>query len=620
MQIHSGRIREYHQPKKPVVSNSLLLLILVIEALFIGVLYLAFSKETLTGNLIQTLKSGVFFQPAQQTPPASISADPLPVLLGVYPSDALQVTYWELENMDLWLNEEGVQARISLAGTYMDIEFHNPEYNVPAELNAAWNAGYTPFVNLTAYQHTAAEVAGDPAVEKSIRAWAAAYAEWSAQGQRRAFIAPLQEMNGGWVRYGMDPENFKKSFLKIQQIFREEGVAEDAVSWVFSPNGWSEEGHEFERYYPGDAYVDIVGFSTVNFGTCPDYIGNWDTYDLVIRPYLERMQKMAPGKPIFLTQLATVNVGENGPDDDLKDEWLMDTYTQLAAFPGVRAVLYFNRLKSEGSITNCRPVDWRIFDAYAEVAFDGFLEAVRSPRFQYWSPDSAGMTEVAFAAETPGSFLDAWPAEPFSGKEDPVYLEWIEILADLRIAPGCSAEEYSILGTTITNHYFCPQAVVTRADFAHFLVLALHGPQVNLPAAANRFTDLPPDHWVSPWVEQLAQDGLQLECSPGLFCPDLPVTRAEMAALLADAFFLPESNNPGPASGLFYDLPANHPLASRVEQMVQLAKTGGCSETEYCPDKEITRAELAFALVSTFELYQPERLSWYQAELRLVHE
>ena len=614
LRVCSKRPSKAHPEKIPALSNNMLLVFLFIEALFVGYMDLCLpGKSGILGLVQKFILSGNNNHTVQASTSDS-SSDPLPVLLGVYPSDALQVTFWELENFDQWLAEEGVQARLSIAGTYMDIEFHNPAFNVPAELSAAWNANYTPFVNLTAYQHTAEEVANDPYVEKSIRAWARAFADWSADGERRAFIAPLQEMNGGWVRYGMDPENYKKSFLKIQQIFYEEGVAENAVSWVFSPNGWSEEGHEFERYYPGDGFVDVVGFSTVNFGMCPDYIGSWDTYDLVILPYLERMQRMAPGKPIFLTQLATVNVGKNGPDDNLKNNWLEETYTQLASFPGVRAVLYFNRIKAESTITRCRPVDWRIYDKYAEVAYKGFLRAVRSPRFSYWAPNSSEMSETVFSPESQGSFLDVWPSEPFSGKGDPPYYEWIEILADLHIAPGCSTEEHIVPEYIHTDQYFCPQAFVTRAEFVKFLVLVRHGPEALAQASESSFADLPMDHWASPWVEQLANDGLRLECSSGLFCPDKVITRAEMTALLADAAFLPGNNVPTAASGVFSDLPAGHPLASRVEQMFRMGKAPGCSKTRFCPDQEVTRAELAYTLVSVFELYKPWRTLWYETE------
>ena len=94
--------------------------------------------------------------------PAAASIDGPPILLGLYTSDSLQVTSWEIENFDEWMQDEGLDKGISIAGTYMDFEFHNPEFNVHKELDAAWDLGYTPFINLTAYQQTAEQVAHDP--------------------------------------------------------------------------------------------------------------------------------------------------------------------------------------------------------------------------------------------------------------------------------------------------------------------------------------------------------------------------------------------------------------------------------------------------------------------------
>jgi len=226
LRVCSKRPSKAHPEKIPALSNNMLLVFLFIEALFVGYMDLCLpGKSGILGLVQKFILSGNNNHTVQASTSDS-SSDPLPVLLGVYPSDALQVTFWELENFDQWLAEEGVQARLSIAGTYMDIEFHNPAFNVPAELSAAWNANYTPFVNLTAYQHTAEEVANDPYVEKSIRAWARAFAEWLLMVKDRHF------------RYGMNPKNHKKSFLKTHRVSNIEGVAENTHMTIISLGQW----------------------------------------------------------------------------------------------------------------------------------------------------------------------------------------------------------------------------------------------------------------------------------------------------------------------------------------------------------------------------------------------
>lgn len=543
---------------------------------------------------------------------AALPKDHLPVFLGLYTSDSLQITYWELQHFDQWLAANDMDKRVTLAGTFMDIEFHNPDWNVARELDAAWENGYTPYVNLTAYQRSAMDVATDPEVEQRIRLWAAAYAAWANDGEKRAFIAPLQEMNGGWVRYGLDPQGFKLAFYKIQQIFAEEGVPANAVAWVFAPNGWSEAGHEFEVYYPGDDLVDAIAFSTLNFGFCPNYIGNWDGYDLIFRPYLERLQAMAPGKPIFISQTGTVNVGPEGPDDELKNEWLYDSFTRLAAFPGVRGILYYNLMKAELNIENCRPVDWRIYDRYNEIAYTGFLDAFSSPVFGHWEKDSVEMREIAFGESLPASFADTFPPHPLSGVSEIWYHPWVETLAMLRIAPGCRADHYPHGDQILNQNFFCPNMAVTRADAAHFLVLAQRGPDSIPPAAQGLYDDVPPDYWAATWIEQLALSVQLPPCQSGQFCPEEPITRAEAAYLLvhsAPGQHLPASGNP---SIVFDDVRSSDITAAAIGQMVGSGIMVACRPGHFCANEPVSRAEWARMLVLTFELQQVQDISWLQ--------
>ena len=302
--------------------------------------------------------------------------DPPDVFLGIYTSASLQVSAKEIGQVDQWMRTNGLTTRVAIAGTFMDIEFPNPEWNIPHDLDAAWSEGALPFVNLAVGTtslgtRTAYDVASG-VLDDAIRAWASVYADWSQGGERRAFIAPLQEMNTGWVSYGLDPENFKLAYARIRQIFLEEGVLESAVLWVFAPNGWSLPGHEFERYYPGDSAVDVVGFSAFNFGACALSGVGWDPYEVSIHPYLERMRTLAPDKSIFLAQTGTVAQGGD------KSFWLRESFDKIADFPMAQAIIYFNLSKVEPGASYCNPVDWRVYNPERNTGDSGFLDALRS--------------------------------------------------------------------------------------------------------------------------------------------------------------------------------------------------------------------------------------------------
>jgi hypothetical protein len=296
------------------------------------------------------------------------------VLLGMYTSASLQVTAPEIGQIEAWLKANEMDQQVAIAGTFMDIEFPNPDWNIPHDLDAAWDQGAVPFVNLAVGtaglgSRSAQDVASG-AIDDAIRQWASIFSQWSQGGTKRAFIAPLQEMNAGWVSYGLDPENYKLAFARIQQIFAEEGVPEEAVLWVFAPNGWSEPGQEFELYYPGDDVVDVVGFSAFNFGACVASGEGWDPYEEAIQPYMERMEAMAPGKPIFLAQTGTV---EEGGD---KGAWLVDTFKELREVQNFRGLIYFNVSKTEAGAPSCNPVDWRVYNPEMGAGEEGFIQAL----------------------------------------------------------------------------------------------------------------------------------------------------------------------------------------------------------------------------------------------------
>ena len=328
--------------------------------------------------------------PAAVTPQPTNLPQEREVVLGVYPSGFLQYKINEIISLDDWTSS--IEKRTTLVATFMDFEYPDPESFIPAEMEAAWGNGYIPFVNLAVgYYHLySAEQIANGEIDSQIRTWAEAYASWSKGGEKWALIAPLQEMNGFWTAYSGDPDNFKLAFRRIQEIFYEAGVESEAVSWVFAPNGWSTEGNEFELYYPGDGVVDVIGFSSFNFGDCSNW-PRWEVYEDIYQPYLDRMYKMAPEKPIVIAEIGTVAEGGD------KNYWLMDTYLKLISHPGLYGIIYFNREEFASSLEKCpHGTDYRVFNKQTEEGYSGYLEAIRSPRIVYYPPDNPLLRSTLF--------------------------------------------------------------------------------------------------------------------------------------------------------------------------------------------------------------------------------
>jgi len=103
-----------------------------------------------------------------------------------------------------------------------------------------------------------------------------------------------------------------------------------------------------------------------------------------------------------------------------------------------------------------------------------------------------------------------------------VFCRFIERFAQLGITGGCGGGS------------FCPNDPVTRGQMAVFIEAALGNPG---NACTGRFMDVPGGHPFCGFVERLADDGITGGCSqnPPMFCPNDPVTRAQMAVFLVAA-------------------------------------------------------------------------------------
>ena len=305
-----------------------------------------------------------------------------PILLGVSTGD-----YWGNQSVvENQLNKLGnlTGKRLSIGSLFMDLEDRNPAYNIPTQLDNLQNDGYTGFIHLMSHQKLENILNGslDPAIERLAKA----YANWATQGENHsAWIAPLPEMNGTWETYSGDAQSFKQAYRHIQDIFKTAGVPAQSVRWVFAPNGWSPSDRTFETFYPGADAVDAVSFSAFNWGYADaSTYKRWQTPTQAFDPYVQRLRKLAPDKPIFITQMGTTSFTATGSSPEAKNKWLKDAYTYFANAPGIRGVLYFNLNKE---------TDWSLFSSNGQL-YSGYQTAIQSPAYDYIAPAELAQTQL----------------------------------------------------------------------------------------------------------------------------------------------------------------------------------------------------------------------------------
>ncbi len=115
------------------------------------------------------------------------------------------------------------------------------------------------------------------------------------------------------------------------------------------------------------------------------------------------------------------------------------------------------------------------------------------------------------------------------------------------------------------------------------------------------FGDVATDYWAAAWIKQLAAEGITSGCGGGNYCPDATVTRAQMAIFLLKAKH-GSSYSPPNASGVFTDVPVGYWADKWIEQLAVEGVTSGCGNGNYCPDNSVTRAQMAVFLVKAFNL------------------
>lgn len=157
----------------------------------------------------------------------------------------------------------------------------------------------------------------------------------------------------------------------------------------------------------------------------------------------------------------------------------------------------------------------------------------------------------------------------------------IKALALRDIARGCSTE------------YYCPNRSVTRGQVAALLVRSL-----GLDGTSRDWFN---DDGSSPHqsaINVLAANGIADGCGDGRFCPNAPITRAQMATFLQRALDL---RTPLLSLKLFDDLGVSVHIPA-INALVNAGITNGCAPDRYCPNQAVTRAEMASFLARGLDL------------------
>jgi mannan endo-1,4-beta-mannosidase len=157
--------------------------------------------------------------------------------------------------------------------------------------------------------------------------------QYNTDDDRKVFIRFGHEMNGSWYPWSGDPENYKKAWKRVFNIFSEVGVNDlSHTQWIFSVNNRDSRGEKFENYYPGDSYVDWTGLDGYNKGD-----KGFQQPEVVFGDAISRLKKLAPGKPVSVNEIGAASQ----KNIERKNLWIRNAFRYFDT-ECVRMVNWFN--------------------------------------------------------------------------------------------------------------------------------------------------------------------------------------------------------------------------------------------------------------------------------------
>ena len=190
---------------------------------------------------------------------------------------------------------------------------------------------------------------------------------------------------------------------------------------------------------------------------------------------------------------------------------------------------------------------------------------------------------------TTGTLPKAWVSDFLDVPSFHQFYSFVTTLVRNGITVGVGGGLYGVNDATL------------RQQMAVFLLRAKYGVCYQPPPCAGIFSDVPCSSNFAPWIEALAAEGITGGCGAGVYCPQNPVRRDQMAVFLLKTKY-GSAYVPPDCTGDFDDVPCPGTFANWIEQLAAELITSGCGGNSYCPGNPNTRGQMAVFIVKTFSL------------------
>ncbi|MET8574107.1 glycosyl hydrolase [Streptomyces sp. NPDC005012] len=152
---------------------------------------------------------------------------------------------------------------------------------------------------------------------------------------RKVFLSFDLEMDTRVPEHGT-PEEFVAAWRHIHDRFRELGV--DNVIWTWITTGYPGHREVIRRLYPGDDYVDWIGYNQYNYHRC--HRTRWRSFEetqTAVHRWIRT--HLSDDKPLMLSEFGSAH---DTARPSRQAEWYRDVPDVLEKLDGVKAALQWN--------------------------------------------------------------------------------------------------------------------------------------------------------------------------------------------------------------------------------------------------------------------------------------
>jgi Glycosyl hydrolase family 26 len=133
------------------------------------------------------------------------------------------------------------------------------------------------------------------------------------------------------------PTQFIAAWRHIHDVFARQGVRN--VVWVWITTGYVPHADTIAALYPGDRYVDWIGYDPYNFFNC--HHSPWQSFGQTVQPFYQWLtgRHLGAGKPVMLAEFGSAGNPEN---PEMEAEWYRGVVPVLRGMPRLKALIMWN--------------------------------------------------------------------------------------------------------------------------------------------------------------------------------------------------------------------------------------------------------------------------------------